>query len=47
MGVGRGLGYGANNSTAACEAEGQRANQYAHYDRSQLQTQETNNLTLY
>ena len=43
----RGLAYGDNNSTAACEAEGQRANEYANYYRSQPSTQETNDLILY
>ena len=46
-GFDRGKAFGANNSTAACEAEGQRANQYANYYRSQPSSQENSNLILY
>jgi len=43
----RGYAFGRDNSTAASEAEGQRANQYADYYRSQPWTQDNNNLILY
>lgn len=43
----RGIAFGNSNSQAACEAEGQRANEYANYYRSQPQTPDSNNLTLY
>ena len=46
-GFSRGYSFGANNSTAACEAEGQRANEYANYYRAQLRTTENDNLVLY
>jgi len=43
----RGCFFGRDNSTAACEAEGQRANEYADYYRSQPFSQDNNNLILY
>ena len=43
----RGYSFGANNPTSACEAEGQRANEYANYYRSQPASQQNNNLILY
>jgi hypothetical protein len=46
-GASRGAVFGQSNSTAACEAEGQRANQYADYYRSQPRTTENDNLVLY
>lgn len=46
-GFDRGKAFGKDNSTAACEAEGQRANQYADYYRSQPRSQQNDNLVLY
>jgi len=46
-GYSRGIAFGANNSTDACNAESQRANEYANYYRSQPYSQQSNNLTLY
>lgn len=46
-GEARGKLFGANNSADACVAEGQRANEYANYYRSQPFSQQNNDLTLY
>jgi hypothetical protein len=43
----RGISFGNNNTQAACEAEGQRANTYANYYRAQPQTPDNQNLVLY